>query len=90
MHKILIIAATALSLTACTTTEQGATIGAISGGVIGGAVSGNAVGAAVGAGIGAVTGAAAGELLCYYGSSRTECVYRRTDGTQFIAACPRR
>ena len=89
MHKILIIAATALSLAACTSTEQGAAIGAVGGGIVGAAVTGNVVGTAVGAGIGAVTGAAAGELLGYYGSSRTQCVYRRTDGTQFIADCPR-
>lgn len=88
MHKILIIAATALSLAACTSTEKGAAVGAVGGGLVGAAVSGNAVGAAVGAGIGAVTGAAAGELLGYNGNSRTECVYRRTDGTQFIARCP--
>lgn len=89
MHKILIIAATTLSLAACTTTQQGAVGGAVVGGVAGAALSGNAVGAAVGAGIGAVAGAAAGEVIGYYGESRDRCVYREPDGDQYIAACPR-
>ena len=90
MHKILIIAATVLSLAACTTTQQGATVGAIGGGIVGAtATGGSVVGTAVGAGIGAVAGAAAGELLGYYGTSRDRCVYRRADGTQYIDTCPR-
>jgi hypothetical protein len=88
MHKILIIAATALSLAACTTTQQGAAVGAGVGGVTGALVSGNVVGAAVGAGVGAVAGAAAGELIGYQGNSRERCVYREPDGDQYIAACP--
>lgn len=90
MHKILIVAATALSLAACTTTQQGATVGAIGGGVIGAAATGGSVvGTAVGAGIGAVAGAAAGDVIGYYGNSRDRCVYRRPDGTQYISSCPR-
>ncbi|WP_297108918.1 hypothetical protein [uncultured Devosia sp.] len=90
MHKILIIIATALSLAACTTTQQGATVGAIGGGIVGAtATGGNVVGTAVGAGIGAVAGAAAGELLGYYGTSRDRCVYERPDGTRYIDTCPR-
>lgn len=90
MHKILIIAATALSLAACTTTQQGATVGAIGGGVIGAAASGGSlVGTAVGAGVGAVAGAAVGEVIGYHGTSRDRCVYRRADGTQYIDTCPR-
>ncbi|ODT79362.1 MAG: hypothetical protein ABS76_20960 [Pelagibacterium sp. SCN 64-44] len=90
MHKILIIAATALSLAACTTTQQGATVGAIGGGIVGATATGNVVGAAVGAGIGAVAGAAAGELLGYYGTSRDRCVYRDPQtGRQYIDTCPR-
>ena len=37
MHKFLIIAAAALSLTACTSTQQGATVGALGGAVVGAA-----------------------------------------------------
>jgi hypothetical protein len=89
MHKILIVAATALSLAACTTTQQGAAVGAGIGGVTGALVSGNVVGAAVGAGVGAVAGAAAGEVLGYYGESRDRCVYQRPDGTRYVDTCPR-
>jgi hypothetical protein len=89
MHKILIIAATTLSLAACTTTQQGATVGAIGGGVVGAAATGGSlVGTAVGAGIGAVAGAAAGDLVGYYGESRDRCVYQEPDGDRYIAACP--
>ncbi|OAM76051.1 hypothetical protein [Devosia elaeis] len=90
MHKILIIAATALSLAACTTTQQGATVGAVGGGVIGAAATGGSLlGTAVGAGVGAVAGAAAGELLGYHGTSRDRCVYQRPDGSRYIDTCPR-
>lgn len=90
MHKILIAAVATLSLAACTTTQQGATVGAIGGGVIGAAATGGSVvGTAVGAGIGAVAGAAAGDVIGYYGTSRDRCVYRRADGTQYVSTCPR-
>ncbi|UYO00743.1 MAG: hypothetical protein KIT02_05895 [Devosia sp.] len=89
MHKILIIAATALSLAACTTTQQGATVGAVGGAVVGAAATGgNLVGTAVGAGIGAVAGAAAGDILGRVEGSPDRCVYQRADGTRYIALCP--
>ena len=65
MHKILIIAATCLSLAACSTTEQGAVVGGVGGAVIGAAATGNVVGTAVGAGVGAVVGAALLVLLAF-------------------------
>ncbi|MBD8064216.1 hypothetical protein IC608_01835 [Devosia sp. PTR5] len=90
MHKILIIAATALSMAACTTTQQGATVGAIGGGVIGAAATGgNVVGTAVGAGIGAVAGAAAGDVLGRVQGSDDRCVYERPNGTRYVDTCPR-
>ena len=90
MHKILIIAATALSLAACTTTQQGATVGAVGGGVIGAAATGGSlVGTAVGAGIGAVAGAAVGDMVRYHDRSRNQCVYRDRNGREFIDVCPR-
>lgn len=90
MHKFLIIAATALSLAACTTTQQGATVGAVGGAIIGaGATGGNIVGTAVGAGIGGVVGAAAGDVLGRVDGSNNRCVYRRPNGTQYIDTCPR-
>jgi uncharacterized protein YbjQ (UPF0145 family) len=89
MHKILIIAATALSLAACTTTQQGAAIGAGVGGVTGAVVSGNVVGAAVGAGIGAVAGAAVGDMVRVHNRNLNQCVYRDRNGREYIDTCPR-
>ena len=75
MHKILIALAAALSLTACSTTEQGAGVGAATGALIGAATTGSVAGAAVGAGVGAVTGAVIGHVAgedgyCYYRADR--------------------
>ena len=90
MHKILIIAATALSLAACTTTQQGATVGAIGGAIVGAsATGGNIVGTAVGAGIGGVVGAAAVNVLGKVEGSNDRCVYQRPNGTRYIDTCPR-
>ncbi|WIY51702.1 hypothetical protein O9Z70_09385 [Devosia sp. YIM 151766] len=88
MHKILIIAATALSLAACTTTQQGAAVGGIGGAVVGaGLTGGSVVGTAVGAGIGAVAGAAVGDAVRYHDRSRNQCVYRDRHGREFIDIC---
>jgi hypothetical protein len=90
MHKVLIIVATVLSLAACTTTQQGATVGGIGGAIVGAsATGGNIVGTAVGAGIGAVVGAAAGDLIGRVQGSNDRCVYQRPDGTRYIDTCPR-
>jgi hypothetical protein len=75
MHKFLIIAAAALSLSACSTTEQGAGIGAVAGGLVGAATTGTVAGAAVGAGVGAVAGAVMGRVAdedgyCWYKPDR--------------------
>ena len=91
MKKFILIAATlgtALLLTACTTTQKAASVGAVTGAVIGGATTGSAVGAAVGAGVGAVTGAVAGELLGRYRDDPTQCVYVDNGGKRFIDDCP--
>lgn len=88
MHKILIIAATCLSLAACTTTQQGATVGALGGAVVGGVATGNVVGAAVGAGIGGVVGAAAGQLLGRVEGSNNMCIYRASNGRTYRDLCP--
>ena len=89
MHKILIIAATALSLAACTTTQQGAAIGGIGGAVVGAGVTGGSlVGTVVGAGVGTVVGAATGELIGKVRGSETRCVYV-VNGRQVIDDCPR-
>lgn len=72
MLKIVALCAVALSLAACTTTEQragtGALIGGGTGAIIGGIAGGGrgaAVGAAVGAGTGALIGAATSPGDCY-------------------------
>ena len=90
MHKILIIAATCLSMAACTTTQQGATVGALGGAVVGATATGDsAAGTLVGAGVGAVVGAAAGEVLGRSSDNPNICIYERRDGTRYRDTCPR-
>ena len=89
MHKFLIIAATALSLAACSTTQQGAAIGAVGGGVIGAAAGGTVLSTAVGAGVGAVVGAAAGNVLGRVSGTSDICIYERADGSRYRDTCPR-
>lgn len=90
MHKFLIIAATALSLAACTTTQQGAVIGGVGGAVVGAsATGGSLLGTAVGAGVGTVVGAAAGNVLGRVSGSNNICIYQRADGSRYRDTCPR-
>jgi phage tail tape-measure protein len=89
MHKFLIIAAAALSLAACTPTQQGAAVGAGAGAIVGAATTGSVVGTAVGAGIGGVVGAAAGNMLGRVEGSRDQCIYERPNGTRYVDTCPR-
>lgn len=88
MHKILIIAATCLSLAACTTTQQGAAVGAGAGAIVGAATTGNIVGTAVGAGIGGVVGAAAGSMIGRRDGYPNQCVYQRANGSRYYDICP--
>ena len=88
MHKILIVAATCLSLAACTTTQQGAAVGAGAGAIVGAATTGNLVGTAVGAGIGGVVGAAAGNVLGRVDGSNNQCIYERPNGSRYRDTCP--
>lgn len=90
MRKIVSTVAvilTALSLTACTSTQQGASVGAITGAVIGGTTSGSVGGAVVGATIGGVTGAVAGTLLGRYAKDPTQCVWEDRNGKRYLAPC---
>ena len=89
MHKILIIAATALTMAACTTTQQGAVLGAGAGAIVGAATTGTVVGTAVGAGIGGVVGAAAGNVLGRVEGSNDICIYQRPNGSRYRDTCPR-
>ena len=90
MTRSFIAAVTAIvalgSLSACTTTEQGAVGGAVAGAVAGQLIGGNTESTLIGAGVGAVGGAIAGELIGRQANGN--CVYQRADGTQFIARCP--
>lgn len=88
MHKYLIIAATCLSLTACTTTQQGAAVGAGAGAIVGAATTGSVLGTAVGAGVGAVVGGAAGNVLGRVNGSDNICIYQRADGSRYRDTCP--
>ena len=91
MKKIALIltALVALfALTACTTTEKAAGVGAAAGAVIGGATTGTLGGAAGGAAIGGVGGAIAGELLGRYRDDPNKCVYEDRYGRRFVDDCP--
>jgi surface antigen len=71
MKKILIIIAAALSLSACTTTQEGVGAGAVAGAVVGAATTGTVAGAAVGAVVGGAAGGVIGHVAgrdgyCYY------------------------
>jgi hypothetical protein len=72
ISKMVIGLAVVASLSACTATERGASIGTVGGAIVGGAVTGNVRGAAVGAALGGVGGAVVGHMnepqpeLCYY------------------------
>jgi len=85
---ILAVILTAFTLSACTTTQKAAGVGAVAGGIIGGATTGSFAGAAVGAAVGTVTGAVAGELLGRYRDDPTQCVYEDRNGRRFVDDCP--
>lgn len=82
MRKFLIAAVASLTLTACTTAEQGAVIGGIGGGLIGGAVGGTE-----GALIGVVAGGVGGYLIGRAADRPGYCRYR-VRGTNRIVTEP--
>ena len=73
-------------LAGCTTTEKraagGAVVGAGAGAVVGG-IAGGGRGAATGAAVGAVAGALIGAA-----TTPGDCIYRRPDGSEYVAPCP--
>ena len=85
MKKLLILAAAVLSLSACSTTEKTAAIGAGTGAVIGGVASGNVYGAAAGA----IVGGAAGALIGHVADSKNMCTYRAKNGKLYTDYCPK-
>lgn len=87
MKKYLMIGASLLSLasvTACTSTQQGAAIGAGTGAIVGAATTGSVLGTAVGAGVGAVAGAVVGKVA----GEPEKCYYRNSRGDLYIDTCP--
>lgn len=89
MHKFVLICASVLALSACTTTQKAATVGGVAGAVIGGATTGSVAGAAVGGALGTIGGAVTGELLGRYRDDPGQCVFvdRRT-GRRYLDDCP--
>jgi hypothetical protein len=90
MRRILSIAVVltaALSLSACSTTEKTASVGAVTGAVIGGATTGTVGGALAGAAVGGITGAVAGELIGRYRDDPTKCVWEDKYGRRYVAEC---
>jgi predicted small secreted protein len=91
MKSIFLIFAallTALTLSACSSTQRGAGVGAIAGGVIGGVTTGTIQGAAVGAAVGTVGGAVAGTMIGRYRDDPDQCVYEDRRGRRFVDDCP--
>lgn len=84
MRKFVFAAIAALTLTACSQTEQGAAIGGLAGAAIGGAATGDVGGAVVGGAIGATAGALIG-----HANERGQCYYRDRRGHRYVARCPR-
>ena len=76
--------ASVLGLAGCQTAEQTTLAGAAAGAAIGATVAddGNELQGAV---IGGVAGAAAGSLIGR--TSSGDCVYRRADGSRYVARC---
>ena len=89
MHKLLLILASVLALSACTTTQKAATVGGVAGAIIGGTTTGSPVGAAVGGALGATAGAVAGELIGRSERDPNLCVYEDRRGREFLDECPR-
>jgi len=85
MHKIIIIIAAVLSLSACTSTQKGLAVGATAGAIVGGLATNSVGGAIAGAAIGGV----AGTLLGTVADKPDKCYYRGADNRVFIDDCPK-
>ncbi|MDB5538985.1 MAG: hypothetical protein JWQ89_712 [Devosia sp.] len=90
MRKVLSMVAvltTALSLSACSTTEKAASVGAVTGAVVGGTTTGTVGGALVGATVGGIGGAVVGTLIGRYRDDPTQCVWEDRNGRRYLAPC---
>lgn len=84
MHKFILVGAALLALSACSTTEKTAAVGAGAGAIIGGVTTNSVSGAAVGAAVGGVTGALVGKVA----ESQNQCYYRDRYGNLYKDTCP--
>lgn len=90
MKRVLLSAAAllaALTLSACSTTQKSASVGAVAGAVIGGTTTGTLTGAAIGATVGGITGAVAWELVGRYDKDPSKCVWEDQYGQRYLAEC---
>ncbi len=85
MKKLLVLGTALLGLSACTPTQQGASIGAATGATVGALTTGTLGGAVVGG----VIGGAAGTLLGRVAGESNMCWYRDARGRSFRDICPR-
>ena len=85
VKKYLVLMALLIPISACETQQDSTIAGAATGALIGAAVSGDDD-RVLGAVLGGAAGAYAGRYLGR--TSSGSCVYQRTDGTRFVAACP--
>jgi hypothetical protein len=84
MKKLVVLMVLAISLAACSRTEQGAAVGGLGGAAIGAAVADDEVeGAVVGGAVGALAGALIGRA-----TEPGRCRYRDRYGRVYIARCP--
>lgn len=84
MKQILLMGVVLLSISACSTTQQGAAVGATAGAIIGGVTTNSVAGAAVGAAVGGVTGALVGKVA----GTKDRCYYRGRNGRLYQDECP--
>ena len=84
MKRLLLIGTALLTLSACTTTQQSAAVGATAGAIVGGVTTNTVGGAAVGAAVGAV----AGVLVARVAGSDDMCYYRDASGDLYRDFCP--
>jgi len=85
MKKLLILGIALLGLSACTPTQQAASIGAATGATVGALTTGTLGGAVVGG----IIGGAAGTLIGHVAGQPDKCWYRDARGRSFRDLCPR-
>ena len=85
MQKLIIATTMIASLAACETRDQTLAASTLAGAALGATVSGSND-KTKGAIIGGAAGLAAGSLIAR--QQNGQCVYQRSDGSRYVAACP--